>query len=736
MPRLISRLVRAPGWVAAGVLTLTALLAIPFLTMAPTSTASPEPGGPVFDARDTINDRFDFQVFPIFVILEATDGDVLAPDVLRAVYDGVGQLRTDPRTADLLLTRFDNAVGREVNGVQTVAGVVDDALSDSGTSLVAAPDDVVRQVTAQAIEAAGPQAIGLSNDATVDAEGVWHAGALVVQVLADNQALGGGSVEVTVGTDDTVREEFSREVVDALGADRTEYAVYGVANDVNLTAAEEGQTAGPFIGLTIVGVLLVVGLAFRSYWAVAVSGAALAALVVWLRGLSNLIGLESDQVLDTIVPIAIISFGIDFAFHAIGRYREQVDAGSLPVPAVTLGLAGVMGALTLALSSDVVAFLSNTVAGIESIVQFGIATTVGLVSAFVLMGVATPILTAHMESMTGPTPTARPGRILAIIGGIAAMLTTMASVLIGVFLNPAAGVALLAVDVLVFLVVPWLIARRRATGPESPARTTTSRRGRLGPALGGLSVGLARRGALVLPIIAIITGILATFAVRIPTEFEVTDFFSADSTFVVGLDKVDEYVGAQGGEPATILLEGDLDTVASLTAVQDFTAELNADARDVLGLDDEGRIAVDSGILDVVAATMASPVALEAVAERPVWYQLMPLATGSPTPTIRSPPSSRPPLLRVCHSAKAGRPSRPVMSPSASHQRPMGNRMRRSSALRSPAVERSLSSKRPRTPWPTPCRRWAPMSTGTEARPSPAHPSSARAAWRRSRTRC
>ena len=63
--------------------------------------------------------------------------------------------------------------------------------------------------------------------------------------------------------------------------------------------------------------LLFVGLLLRSYWSVAVVGLSLGALMLWLKGLSNLVGLKQDQILTTIVPIAMVSFGVDFAFRAM-----------------------------------------------------------------------------------------------------------------------------------------------------------------------------------------------------------------------------------------------------------------------------------------------------------------------------------------------------------------------------------------------------------------------------------
>ena len=137
----------------------------------------------------------------------------------------------------------------------------------------------------------------------------------------------GGSTQLGCATSggtrgaDTEREEYAREIVDRLRGDQTSIAAWGVAIDVNLTSQEQGREAGPFIGLTILAVLIIVGIAFRSYWVLAVTGVSLGALIVWLFGIGNLIGLEDDLVLSLIVPIALISFRVDFPFHAVGRSR-------------------------------------------------------------------------------------------------------------------------------------------------------------------------------------------------------------------------------------------------------------------------------------------------------------------------------------------------------------------------------------------------------------------------------
>ena len=84
------------GIVIGLAILITAVLAVPFLTMEPETTASQEPTGPVFDARDSVEDRFVSSVFDIPVIVEARDGNVLTREVLIELRDNAAVLRNDP----------------------------------------------------------------------------------------------------------------------------------------------------------------------------------------------------------------------------------------------------------------------------------------------------------------------------------------------------------------------------------------------------------------------------------------------------------------------------------------------------------------------------------------------------------------------------------------------------------------------------------------------------------------
>ena len=123
----------APKAVIAAVVAMTLLLAIPAVTMAPTESASTEPGGDVFTARDRIDELFVSSVHPTFLVAVADDGDMLRPETLRALWDEAGlpaaelAKAADPALRAELEGEHREAVERGITGVPAVCVEGDDA---------------------------------------------------------------------------------------------------------------------------------------------------------------------------------------------------------------------------------------------------------------------------------------------------------------------------------------------------------------------------------------------------------------------------------------------------------------------------------------------------------------------------------------------------------------------------------------------------------------------------------
>lgn len=600
MSERVAAVVQRRRWLTIGLaIVMTATLAIPFLLGAPDEVASDEPGGAAFDARDAIETRFDGGIASYDVIVESNDGDLLTRESLLEISEHSEALRSDPDLGAVLVDRHDEQVGSR-SGLITLADRTEVA---AGADLDQVDDQTAQQIASEIVDQIGPIAAGLASGASRDEEsGLWSSPALVFTVHADAdevESLGGASGHS--GTQ--ASEAVGRDIQDVFRQAQS-FDTWGIAIDQELTASEQGEAAGPFIGLTVLAILVMVGLTFRSFWVLSATGFGLLLLLIWLNGLANLLGMKDDQILATVVPIAMLAFGIDYAFHAIGRYREERSSGQVPACAYRVGISRVGGALALALTTGAAAFLANTSSGIESIVQFGITAAIGLASAWLILGYVIPLILMTIdERVSGRSM--RGSRVISLIGSILAAILAMVTVLLLVFIAPAAGLVLTVVYAALFLVLPSMLAGRfsQADDLESDSARSSGHpveHGWLERATGRVVVFAGMRRWVVLPILAVVTVVAAFFAVQVPASFDVEDFFDQETDFVVSLSKVDEHIGDQGGETAEVFIEADFTDPASLEAVNAFTEHVASLDSSLLARGDDGRVRVDGGIVEFV----------------------------------------------------------------------------------------------------------------------------------------
>ncbi len=536
-----SFLERRSGWFLLSIVVLTLLLAIPMFTMAPDEAASDNPGGVVYDLQDLVDAKLPARIHGTFFVAEARSGDFLTQAPMWELYQNTVALKEADREGTLnspnleersyLYNGFDTDRQQPIFGIYTLADAVQEVLARDprlNTTLERATDEEVKLAVHQVLS--NPATEGFEDALSFTLKAVerrslwgqeidyWTSPALLFPVAADNERLGGGSGSIGITGDDVTegKEEFNRKVQTMLRGNEESYQLWGVAIDAGLEIADEINTAVPFIIATFFMVLVVVGISMRSARVVLLTGLGLVFMIIWLKGLSNLAGLNSSTTLDFIVPIAMISLGADFVIHAVSRYREERKLGVNARRALRLGMAGVLAALFLAMVTDAIAFLSNVSADIETVIGFGIGAGFAILAAFVILGLTVPVALMRWEAgreKTAPSP---------------------------------------------------------AT-PESPplVRGAESQPSRAAD----LVVALARARFIVLPLAAVVTAFAGYYAFQLEGSFDVKDFFKSDSDFVVGLDKIEDHVGDAGGESAIIYIEGDLAEPAALAAIDRFLTQ-------------------------------------------------------------------------------------------------------------------------------------------------------------------
>ena len=586
-----------------------------------------DPSGEIYDTFDLVADRFQ-SASPVtdagFIVEARRGGDALTRDVLFEFKQNSDALRSNGELSPTLAVQFRSELGEEVDGVFSLADKVDDALP---AGLEAATDSDVKIALADILseDALGISLLRdtLSQEATSRVREVggqdivvWEAPAFTATVVFDLTSLGGRDSEAfgDIGVDG---QEFLRDVQTELQGGQESYLALGLAIDGDLTADEQVAESSPFILLSVVGILFLVGALLRSYWAAALVAVGLAVTMIWYSAVLTALGFEGGLLLGFIAPISVIAFGVDFFVHASGRAREQQVAGASRDRSYNRGMTLVFPALMLAVISSAAAFVSNGVAGIQAIVQFGFGTAIALLIAFLILGLVVPRWLLTVEDMVGDPPLDR-GRMLFYKLGFVLMTLVAGATVTASVVFPIAGAILLVVLFLPFcLYVPIRRTRKiyaKAAAAGRPTGTVIKGAGHGFKAAGDIVHFLARWRVVTIPvtIVLAILGGIAFF--QVDSEFTFSDFFAEDSDFIVSIDLFEEHFGeTEGLGSGFIYVEGDLTQPDTLAALDDVVAELDAaeaaSSDDFLTRDLDGNVMAEDNAVSIVRTAVASPAA-------------------------------------------------------------------------------------------------------------------------------
>ena len=622
-------------------LILTGIFIFPMFIFAPTEQAGPNPPGEVYDLQKDIDGKFPTPVHYASFVVEAKNGDVLTKDVLNELdqnifllleKDEVGELAAN--TLDVqpyLFSYYDFDLGQNVNGVASIIGPIKLILEQMGTDLESASNDQVKFAVSQMMSNENFKEVWdfLASQTSSSKKIVmgqeidyWTSPAMTLAVMADNKKLGGSGLEIGLGGGEEIvnKEYLNRNFGSVIAGNQENFLLLGIANDVNLEAEEQGQTAGPYIMLTVIAAVLVVGASSGSYWVTAVTGIGIGIMMVWLKGISALIGLKMGLVIDLIVPISMVALGVDFVVHAIRRYKEELNDGNFPRDALRIGYAGVVGALLLAMASDSIAFLSNLSSNIEAVIHFGAAAGIAVLSSYFILGVIAPVFVMQTDQLilkTGETFQGRFWNLFRVLGSFLAAIASGAAVIMIVALDKTLGLLLLSGCSIFFILIPVLVMSRFAVNNESsaiqsqlPSLVSDSKLVRITEIL----VSVSSQRSIVVLVIATFVTILATYyAVQLRPSFDVKDFFDSNSEFVLGLDKFDEYMGEQGGEPGIAYVRGDLTDPSALNEINLFIEKLRG--VEYVAVTPSGEVTFGPHVINLIQSVMNSPVAIELISQ-------------------------------------------------------------------------------------------------------------------------
>jgi predicted RND superfamily exporter protein len=590
---------------AAGVLT------------ADTSEPSFEPDGEIFAVYERAEEALhsDSTIAQAAFLVESADGgDVLTADAFREWKAASDQVRSDESNRAHLVERFDRDAGITIPGVLSLADIVDTAIPGG---LQSATDADVKAALASVLSDESPFADmrhSLSEHATsfVGPGGLtWVSPAFTTQVVFDSGTF----------LDNPASEQWLRDVQAQFRAEAVHTESIGIAIDAELAFSEGAANSAPFIFLAVALIIVLIAMVHRSYWSAVLVASGLTATTIAYYGTSALLGLKMGSLLLAfVVPIATISFGVDFFIHGVGRVREvEVEGGLTGTRAYPAGMTAVFTALLLAVTSSIAAFLSNVSSGTEAILEFGLGAAIALAWSYVILGQVAPRVLVGIEHFVGPNPVKGASRfayaialgVVAVVGGLAVALAAVMTSL---------GIVAFGVVLLGLVVGPAVLTRWRNNRAAANGRSLQHGHRGVGhglPAAGTFVHFLARWRWVTVPVAVVLGAVALMTALQVKSGFAIEDFLSADSDFATSIDRAGVHFPSSGEGSSFVLVEGDLTSPAALASLDGAVASLDASDAD-FGRNGTGELIVRPHAGDLVRMTLATPGAADSIAARGV----------------------------------------------------------------------------------------------------------------------
>ncbi|HXH95802.1 MAG TPA: MMPL family transporter [Gaiellaceae bacterium] len=631
--RLLTALISRPK----RVLLVTGLLTAAFLVLgiatAPDKEASFSPGGEVFSTAEHVERTFRATTTELQFIVEDKGSDALDLASLREWKRNSDALRADNELSPAFSTYYDKDLGRTVVGFYTIADAVDDELHGSGVAggLGKATEGQVKIALGRVLAVKRPTAVfrdALSVHAVSSRERVggtqitqWTSPAFLTSVRVDHSAF---PVDLETKSDPATRtdtqqaaiddardveiEHWGRDALSALRGEQQNLNVWGIAIDKTLTSDESFNATVPYLLGAFALIVLLIGGVFRSYWALTLAGVGIAVTLLWARMITNIIGFHESIILDVIVPIATISFGVDFLIHAVSRVREELTTGARHRSAYVVGIANIAGALALALSTSAIALASNAASSIQAVTEFGFGAAIALASAFVVLGVLAPLFLLRIEEVSGAESPAATGgvfrRALRWLRLVAAAVLA-ALVIIGIIAAPFVGAIGTVAYALLFIALPtWRLRRRtkgaRAAAPAVQANTA----GESSVLAGRLISSIVRVRYAMFAVMAIVTIAAAIGATHVGRQTEPRDFYPSDSDFIVGIDKLVAHTSTASPGDVYVYLTGEIADPAVLAAVKTANEDVSRKGGDLFARNPDGTLTARDSAIDVARAAV------------------------------------------------------------------------------------------------------------------------------------
>ena len=188
-----------------------------------------------------------------------------------------------------------------------------------------------------------------------------------------------------------------------------------------LELEDQINSTAPLIGLSFFLMVALLSFYFRNVLDVLVSGLGLALVMICMTANSFWLGFPQTQ-LAAMLPILMLALGVDFVIHSLTRWRrltlENPLFSSHPREASILGafaaIKSLLPALGVATVTTVVAFGTATLSAIPDLFEWGILGPLGIIQAYLIMGVFVPVLRSIIPPKESSSEASSVGQFLSV----------------------------------------------------------------------------------------------------------------------------------------------------------------------------------------------------------------------------------------------------------------------------------------------------------------------------------
>ena len=295
------------------------------------------------------------------------------------------------------------------------------------------------------------------------------------------------------------------------------------AEGVNVEINRELYSSAHLILIMTLVVTILLWLSLRRVSDVAIVVVGLVLSLMWMQGLigwaiilGQRYGMEVifRSQFSNLLPILVLALGIDDSLHALHRYKEERRGGASPELAARTSLSRVGRAILLTSTTTIVAFMANMTSNIAALRSFGIEAGLGVLSAFILTGLWVPLVRFDFDLWMESK-----GKLQDEKEGLVHMV------------------------------------------PESWLAAVTTNSARHAPVVAALAI--------------LITAVAVPMMLSLEGDFQVEDFIESESDLAVGIGLVNERFSDEG-EPAFILVEGDLTNPKVIVAIGELRNNVNS----------------------------------------------------------------------------------------------------------------------------------------------------------------